>query len=519
MKQLASSLVFVIFMAVFGLQVSCGGGGNGTVSPPPPPPPPPPPQAGSEFAVIVGQTTSTNFPTTAGAAQSSYRGNTDGTVTLIRLSPPQVVFSTYFGGSQFDQIRDAYIDGQGNVYITGRTESTDLPTTAGALQRNFGGAPQDGFIAKFSPSGALLFCTYLGGSSQDNGYSIFVDNSGFIYVSGRTSSTNFPVTAGAFQTTYGGGTSGAPFFGGDMFVAKLSADASSLVWSTYIGGAGDDVMRGRITVDSAGNVYGEGRTESQNFPLMNAVQTSLKGTNDPALLKLSADGSRLIFSTYFGGFETTGENAQGGVTISPSGDAYFCGFTTSTSGFPVTAGAYQTTLVGTQSTFVARLSATGSLVASTLLGGSSSTECQGIEVDAAGNPVVLSATNSSNYPTTPGSFQTVFQGTVDLAVTKFAPNLSAASGLTFSTFVGGPADDSGDTLRVQLDSNNNIYFAGSTASSSFPVSAGAIQSAYGGGPHDLLFVKLSPDGSQILYATFIGGSGEDYARSIRYRKL
>jgi len=256
MKQPVSSWVVVIALAVLGLQVSCGGGGGTFSQPPPSPPPgPTPPPPGSELVVIVGQTTSLNFPTTAGAFQSTYRGSTDGTVTLIRMSsPPQVVFSTYFGGSQFDQIRDTYIDAQGNVYITGRTESTDLTTTSGVLQRNFGGAPQDGFIAKFSPSGALLFCTYLGGSSQDNGYSIFVDNSGFIYVGGRTSSTNFPATAGAFQTTYGGGTSGAPFFGGDMFVAKLSADASSVVWATYIGGAGDDVMRGRITVDSAGNV-------------------------------------------------------------------------------------------------------------------------------------------------------------------------------------------------------------------------------------------------------------------------
>jgi hypothetical protein len=441
-------------------------------------------------------------------------------VTLIRLSSqPQVVFSTYFGGSQFDQIRDAYIDGQGNVYIAGRTESTDLPTTSGVVQRNFGGAPQDGFIAKFSSSGALLFCTYVGGSSQDNAYAIFVDGSGSIYIGGRTASTNFPATAGAFQTTYGGGTSGFPFFGGDVFVAKLSPDASSIMWATYIGGSDDDTLRGRLTVDSAGNVYGQGDTRSQNFPIASAVQTSRRGSIDAVLFKLSADGSRLIYSTYFGGFEATGEDGQGGVTISPSGDAYFCGFTTASSGFPVTQGAYQTTLVGTQSTFVARLSPTGSLVASTLLGGSSTTECQGLEVDAAGNPVVLNATRSPNYPTTQGAFQTATQGDVDLAVTKFAPNLSAASGLMFSTFVGGPGNDAGDTLRVQVDSSNNVYFVGSTGSSSFPVSTGAIQTTYAGGPHDLLFVKLSPDGSQVLYATFIGGSGEDYARSIRYRRL
>jgi hypothetical protein len=505
-------------LCVLCLQVSCAGSGGGSAQPPGNPPGTNPPPV-TEFVVIVGQTTSSNFPVTGGAFQAGNRGNTDGTVTLIQLSsPPRVVFSTYFGGSNLDQVRDAFIDGEGNIYIIGRTSSPDITTTAGAFQRNYGGGSQDGFLAKFSPTGQLLFSTYLGGSSQDNGYSIFVDAAGFIYIGGRTSSPNFPATPGAFQTTYGGGTSGTPFFGGDMFVAKMRPDASGIVWATYIGGAGDDVMRGRIAVDSAGNVYGQGRTESQNFPLMNPVQNTLRGSTDSAFIKLSADGTRLIYSTYFGGLETTFENGQGGVALNAAGDAYFCGYTTASSGFPLTAGAFQTTLNGNENAYLARFSSTGTLMSSTLLGGSGFVECMGLDLDSAGNPIVLS-TAGPNFPTTSGSFQTVAPGAGDLAVTKFRPDLAAFSGLVFSTYVGGTGEDIGDTLRVQVDSSNNIYLAGSSASSSFPVTAGAIQSTYSGGAHDLLFVILSSDGSRLLYATFFGGGGDDFARSIRYRRL
>jgi hypothetical protein len=137
-------------------------------------------------------------------------------------------------------------------------------------------------------------------------------------------------------------------------------------------------------------------------------------------------------------------------------------------------------------------------------------------VDSAGNPVVLNSTTSADYPTTPGSFQTTAAGNTDMAITKLNPNLG---GLVFSTFVGGSGTEAGDTLRVELDSSGNVYFAGSSASASFPVSAGAIQGTYGGAPNDVLFIQLSADGARVVYATFFGGSAGDFARSFRYRKL
>jgi Beta-propeller repeat len=475
----------------------------------------------------VGETDSTNFPL-VNPFQATNMGNGDGYVTNIPLTTTttttsQINFSTYLGGSGFDAVRDVFLDDAGNVYITGRTTSTSLPTTPGVFQPGYGGGGQDAFVAKFSYGGQLIFLTYLGGSNYDVGYSIGVDSAGFIYVSGRTSSSDFPVTPGAFQTTYGGGQSTvAPYFGGDWFVTKIKPDGSGIVWSTYIGGSNDDSARGRLFVDSTGAVYVEGVTQSTNFPTTSgAYQTTLQGSSGGAVVKLSPDGSHLLYSTYLSA-SGGGVSADGGLAVNSNGEAFVCGFTNAPN-FPTTTNAFQTGLTGQSDAFVVRLSADGSqLLASTLLGGSTDSSgalatnaCDGFDLDSAGNPVAMGITTATNFPTTPGVFQPAAQGGSDAWVTKLTPSLSS---LLFSTYVGTPGNEGVDTSRLVVGSSGNYWFAVNTNSSAFPVTSNAVQKAYGGGSLDTVVVELSGDGSNIVYASYLGGSGTDFGRSIAYKK-
>ncbi len=425
-------------------------------------------------------------------------------------------FSTYLGGSDLDQVRDLFIDNQGNVYVTGRTASTDFPTTASVFQRTYNGGPQDAFVAKFSRNGQLLFSTYLGGSAYDVGYGIVVDQAGFIYVSGRTSSTNFPVTPGSFQTTYGGGNAGSPpYFGGDFFVAKIKPDGSGIVWGTYIGGSGDDTARGRVALDAAGAVYVEGLTQSPNFPVSGtAVQRTLHGKEDGAVIKLSPDGSQLVYGTYLGGNESLEEGAYGGILVDGNGEAWVIG-TTSASDFPTTPNAFQRSLRGAADAFLVRLSADGSaLRASTLLGGSGFEEAEALALDRNGNPLLVGLTDSSDLPVTPGTVQTALRGASDAFVVKLMPDLSRP---VFFTYLGGSnREDSDASSGVQFDSAQNIWLMITTSSADFPVTPKALQSSLAGG-QDIAVIELAPDGSAILFSTYLGGAGNDFGRSMHMR--
>lgn len=475
---------------------------------PGPGPNPGPAPAGTEQIVLVGGTRSTNYPTTAGAVATSYRGGiADGMVSSVRLSGSTAVqtFSTFFGGSGSEEIRDAFVDGQGNIYITGITDSPNMPTTVGAFQRVIGGG-NDGFVAKLSPTGQLLASTFLGGGATDQGYTIAVDSAGFIYVAGRTASADFPVTPGAFRGpgTYGGGQF-------DMMIAKLQPDLSAIVWATYLGGSGFDSVRGRLALDAAGNVYVSGNTESINFPGAVGV---LIGQKDSVVAKISANGSQLVYARLIGGHDSQQEveTFNGGLVVTPGGEAYACGFSSALD-IPNAIRPYGG---GVLDSVIARLSPTGQVLAVTYLGGNGRDECEGIALDASGNVVVSTMTDSSNFPTTAGVFQTSSAGGRDLAITKLSPNLSQ---ILFSTYVGGAGDEFGDTVRVELDAAANIYFAGYTTTTGIPwITANAVQPTYRGGTHDMLFVVLSADGRQVLYASYLGGNDFEICRSLRYRR-
>jgi acetyltransferase-like isoleucine patch superfamily enzyme len=354
----------------------------------------------------------------------------------------------------------------------------------------------------------LVYSTYLGGSVNDyrGGIDIAVDTLGNAYVTGSTQSTNFPTTSGAFQTAFGGDY--------DAFVTKLNPTGSALIYSTYLGGSGDEFYGGTgITVDALGNAYVSGNTNSTNFPTTTgAFQTAFGGGSvglgdyDAFVTKLNPTGSALIYSTYLGGSD---QEAGFGIALDTLGNAYVTG--QAGSSFPTTSGAFQTIYGGgTVDCFVTKLNPSGTaLVYSTYLGGSGHDGCRGIAVDALGNAYVSGAENSTNFPTTSGAFQTVYGGGVaDTFVTKLN---STGTGLIYSTYLGGGGNEAG--LAIALDALGNAYVTGTTDSATFPVTLGAFQTVYGGGPFQAYVTKLNPSGSALIYSTYLGGS--DYSSGNR----
>jgi hypothetical protein len=421
---------------------------------------------------------------------------------------PVLVFSTYLGGSGFDQGYAIAVDSLGNSYVTGQTAAIDFPTTAGAFQTNYGGG--DAFVAKLDPAGtSLVYSTYLNGAS---GNGIAVDSSGNAYVTGDAGPTSFPTTAGAFQT--------APM-GYDTFVTKLNPAGSALVYSARFGGNLDDFGRG-IALDSAGNAYITGWTVCRStictFPTANAFQPNFAGGNNDAFVtKIDSTGSTLVYSTYLGGGKIINgtEDWGEGIAVDGAGSAYVTGYTYAPD-FPVTGGAFDTTRAGLDA-FVTKFTPDGlSLVYSTFLGGAGRELGQGIAVDLNGNAYVTGITESfdspftsayEGFPVTPGAFQT--KGSYDAFVSKLNAKGSA---LVYSTYLGGSAGvDRG--WSIALDDGGNAYVAGDTASSNFPIS-NAIQATFGGGSTDAFVTKLNATGSGLVYSTFLGGNLTDEGRGI-----
>ncbi len=418
---------------------------------------------------------------------------------------PVLSYSTYLGGSSFDRAHAIAVDGDGNAYVTGRAESIDFPT-ANAFQPACGGAPGpcmgDAFVTKLNADGsALVYSTYLGGYSSDEGTAIAVDSGGSAYIAGYTTSLDFP-TVNPLQ----------PGLRGYMnaFVSKLSPDGSSLLYSTYLGGTDGDLARG-IAVDTGANAYITGQTSSRDFPTANALQPACGGPPGPCLgdafvTKLNADGSALVYSTYLGGTAFDGGN---GIAVDAAGNAFVTGRTDSAD-FP-TANALQPACGEApgrcSDAFVTKLNRDGSaLVYSTYLGGSNTDVAHGIAVDAAGNAYVTGETFSFDFPT-----RIPLQQTIDRAFDAFITKLNpAGSALIYSTYFGGNGEDAG--LAVAADADGNAYVAGVTSSLNF-LSARALQERFGGGFYDAFVLKLTAGGS-LVYSSYLGGSDIDEGQGI-----
>ena len=283
-------------------------------------------------AYVTGFTGSTDFPTTPGAYDTSFNGGSslggDAFVTKLNPTGTALTYSTYLGGSSTDKGYGIAVDTSGNAYVTGWTESPNFPTQS-PIQGAKGGY-YDAFVTKINSSGdALVYSTYLGGDSYDWGYCIAVDTSDNVYVTGETASTNFP-TQDAYDTTCG--TDGncnwdGSYYYTDAFVTKINSSGSALVYSTYLGGSREDVGEGGIAVDTSGNVYVTGDTESPDFPTQSPFQGSFGGILDTFVTKINSSGSSLVYSTYLGGSHS---DECLGMAVDTSGNVYVTGETAST---------------------------------------------------------------------------------------------------------------------------------------------------------------------------------------------
>jgi pimeloyl-ACP methyl ester carboxylesterase len=407
---------------------------------------------------------------------------------------PTLVYSTYLGGGSDDYAYGLALDTQGNVYVSGETFSTNFPLVNGTQVTNAGN--NDAFVSKLSASGTqLLYSTYIGGASVDTSTSIAVDTQGSAYITGRTQSLNFPIK-NALQPTYGGAFA-------DAFVTKLNPTGSQLVYSTYLGGGSagcacnaEEAASG-IAVDTQGNAYVVGHTQSADFPVRNPFQFRLSTRDDGFISKLNSEGSQLVYSTYFPAIISA-------VAVNGAGELYLTG--TAYGNLPVQNPA-QPTIGGDADAFISKLNTSGGqLLYSTYLGGTSLDYGTAIAIDAQGSGYVTGVTYSTDFPTR-NAVQAKNRGFRNGFVTKLN---DAGDQFLYSTYLGGSSYES--THGIAVDSLGSAYITGETTSTDFPV-LNALQPSHAGGYTDAFVVKLNATGNQFLYSTYIGG---DTGNVLRY---
>jgi len=434
---------------------------------------------------------------------------------------PVLVYSTYLGGSGDDQPTGIAVDSSGSVYVAGYTDSANFPlATLGSLPAG----STHVFVAKLDPTGSnLVYADYLGGSSQDYGYALALDSANEVYVTGSTTSSDFPVV-NAYQSTYPGSF--------NAFLTRISADGSSLLYSTYFGGNGSDTPAS-IALDSSSDALIAGNTSSTNFPVSSAAYQSTVSPNGGGvwgnygfLTKFSPDGSQLIYSTYLGGSSNIAYNCGGtpcwpsptsgitGLALDSSGNAYVAG-NTNTYDFPTTGSAYITTdstssngTVG----FVSKFTGSGGLQYSTYFYESSGiyTAVSAIAVDSLGSAYITGlAFSDGTFPLTSTTIcdPSVYGEACSYAfVTKFD---SAGATLLYSTFLG--PNNYASPAAIALDANNDAYVLATSSSNTFGLVNGI--EAYSNG-NDALIAEIDPTAASQLFATYLGGSSDEYSSSM-----
>jgi hypothetical protein len=345
----------------------------------------------------------------------------------------------------------------------------------------------------------FLYATYIGGTNIDTCMAISIDLLGNAYVSGVTGSIDFPNSTGVFDRSFNGES--------DVMVSKLNQDGSALLYSTFIGGTNDETSLS-IVIDLKGNAYISGVVESSDFPTTPFVFDSSYngGDYDVFLCMLNHNGSVLKYSTYIGGTQTDWTQS---IDIDSTGSVFVKGLTNS-SDFPYTSGVFDISLSGENDIFVLKINNNGSrLIYSTFIGGSGSEagmfgRYKGIEIDSAGNVFITGCTNSIDFPTTIGAYNTTLNGLSDIFVLKLNSN---ATKILYSTLIGGCEADCGSNIAI--DNEGNAYIAGGTNSTDFPTTPGANDSSFNGGFSDIIIFKINSNGSTIVYSTYLGGNGDD----------
>ena len=422
---------------------------------------------------------------------------------------PTVALATYIGGSGVDQAFAIALGADGSIFLTGNTTSANFPTTVGGFQPAAGGAV-DVFVVKVNSAfTARMYSTFIGGLGDDAGRGIAVDTAGNAYVTGFTTSDDFPTTLGAFQETRPLGEAAGV---ADAFVVKLNPLGSALLYGTYLGGTGSDVGLG-IAIDAAGSAYVTGGTFSADFPVtFGAAQPVLGGGRDAFVTRLSPSGAALLYSTFLGG---AGADVGNAIAVDTSDAAYVTGSTTcaaapcsTATDFPTTPGVAAPLrppgeAAGVTDVFVTKLDAVGGPVYSTYLGGTGADEGLGVVVDSTGSALLTGGTASVNFPVTAGFAS--FTGALQAFLTKLNP---AASAVTFSRPVPTSTPLTGQSrdalpavpslaLGIAQDGSGRLYVAGSE------IRGGAPQT-------DAFVIEFSPAGTSPTAEFFVGGTGDDF---------
>ncbi|MBI5433942.1 MAG: hypothetical protein HZA52_14010 [Planctomycetes bacterium] len=463
--------------------------------------------------LVTGNTGSTNFsqtlPAAKGGFQKTFHGLSDAFVGILSADLSTVVAWTYLGGTADERGYGVVADAQGRVWVVGFTESKDFPVTNGSKWKGL----KDVFVARFSSDlKALQMCTYLGGKDEENPRgSLALDAQGNLYLGGATASLDFPTTAGVFQTAHAAGAPGS----WDGFVTKLNS-LGNVVWATYLGGSGEDATYSGLELASDGSIVVAGMTNSSNFPVTNgAFQTQYGGdtgtsiyVGDGFVTRLSADGKKLVYSTYLGG---SGDDAVAGndaLELDDFDNAIVLGQATSHD-FLLPAGGWMQhhTAGSSRDGFVVRLAPDGKqLLAGTFLGGTADEELSGLDVDSSGNVYLSGNTDSAGFPVTLDATQPKYAGSTDAVIVKLSEDLSE---LLYSTFVGGNGNtgygDRGRTLT--LGAQNKVVFSGDTDSANFPTTAGTFDPGYDGGTSDGFVSTLS------LGDTYVFGKGKQTSQA------
>lgn len=420
-------------------------------------------------------------------------GRADGESICI---DPVIAFGTYLGTGVFDEIRDLTTDVAGNVYVTGWTSSAAFPVTGGAYDTIYNGN-REAFVAGFSPNCATLeFATFLGGGANDEALAIAIGTNG-LTIAGRTASSDFPTTPGAFATIAAGGD--------DAFVARMSTAGDALLAATLLGGGGEDVPYG-LALDETGATWLTGATASSDFPTTpGVISTSLRGGYDAFATRLDASLASLVFSTFLGGFGNERATDVQVRTIGPGNIAGFVSGSTTSSDFPATPGAFDPSYDGGTDGFLLRITAFGTaLPYATYFGGAAFDVATAVAVDGAGEATLVGETWSTTFPTTVGSAQTTYGGGFgDGYVLRLG---ATGTSLDFATYLGGAGDDA--ATAVALD------FAGAAHVGGIAGDGAPLPGSFQGGDSDAMFARLSALGDAIVDGAFVGGSNADAAGAL-----
>jgi len=442
--------------------------------------------------------------------------------TRLLVIDPSIVFSSYFGDCAAAN-RTVVIDPAGNIYMSGGA-NTCWPATPGAYDTTHSGTSwPDAVATKFDPNGNVIWSTFIGGPKEDYVYVSAIDATGQLYLSGR-SGEGFPTTPGAFDQMFNGGKDNGNIHSAtDAFVVKLSANGDSLLYSTYIGGNGNDNGRAIHLLGTGELLVAGGNSNSTNLPITpGAYKPAKTGARDSWVAKVSADGSTLVFCTYFGANnDSRPDETIRGLGVDLAGNVWIGGTTTGT-GMTPTVDAFQSIRGAGTEAYVAKISADGSqLLFLSWLGGGGNDEIETEGVsDAEGNFYVCGSTGSPDFPVTNGAFQTQFKngGNPDpWAGDGWLAKINNDGTLAFATYYGGNYPGNEGFFGPVVDSSGNVYCTGRFRSVDCPMTPDAFQPNKAGGndgQHDAVLVVFSADGRKLLYGTYLGGSGTDIGRHI-----